>query len=109
MKRTQGIMQAPDKKKSGQVPDKKQSGQVIRKTVLPETNLPDGKAGLASKIAMCVDGNPPRRINGSEANPAAGNNRYQDYSRSTVVIRCSMYKERSIRNLRDPVSSMKEW
>ena len=60
MKRTQGIMQAPDKK---------QSGQVVRKTVLPETNL-------ASKIAMYVDGNPPRRINGSEANPAAGNNRY---------------------------------
>ncbi len=43
---------------------------------------------------MYVDGNPPRRINGSEANPAAGNNRYQDYSRSTVVIRCSMYKEK---------------
>ena len=47
MKRTQGIMQAPDKK---------QSGQVVRKTTPPETNLPDGKAGLASKIAMYVDG-----------------------------------------------------
>ena len=40
LKRTQGIMQAE------------------RKTVLPKTNL-------ASKIAMCVDGN---EINGSEAN-----------------------------------------
>ena len=59
MKRTQGIMQAPDKK---------QSGQVVRKTTPPETNLPDGKAGLASEIAMYVDGNPSRRINSSEAN-----------------------------------------
>ena len=48
-----------------QAPDKKQSGQVVRKTALPETNLPDGKAGLASEIAMYVDGN---GINGSEAN-----------------------------------------
>ncbi len=39
-----------------QAPDKKQSGQVVRKTTPPETNLPDGKAGLASKIAMYVDG-----------------------------------------------------
>ena len=45
MKRTQGIMQAPDKK---------QSGQVVRKTALPETDLPDEAVAELSYLVSNV-------------------------------------------------------